>query len=190
MKRLIAGIIILLSILVVGCGIKPRNIENTKGTDIVATNTENTNIKNSNICRISEGKVDTIEFGIGDKVVSILKSWGEPDIKDDFMGGSYISYDKITFFVDKYIDDIENGKIVRIGFSTGYEFLGIKVGMRFEEIKTIIGTPSFEGIIGNDEGELFGESMAIIYESGDYKLLFIGDKGSDVADQAYLDIKD
>jgi len=190
MKRFIVFIIVLFTILFTACKIKTENNDITlSGSSIEAINTENS-IEKPDLNLISIGKVDTIEFGIGEKAGNILKSWGEPDFKGDFMGGSYISYDNITFFIDKYIDEMENGKVIRIGISESYELFGVKVGMRFEEIKEIMGKPSFEGIIGNDEGELFGESSVIIYESSDYELLFIGDIGSDIANQAYLDIRD
>ncbi len=141
---------------------------------------------------ISRGKVDTIKFGIGDNANDIISDMGEPITKDDFMGGAYLSYEGVTFFIDQYIEDLDKGKVVMLGFKEGSSLFDITVGTKFKDIINKLGKPDYEGIIGDDEDAsdiedaLFYKSMSLIYRGDNYQLLFIGEVDSDFPNQAYL----
>jgi len=93
--------------------------------DTEVTKTDTSIREGNNLQLISNGRVDTIPFGIGETVKNIIDEWGEPISIGYFMGGAYLSYDKVTFFTDKPIDDIENGKVLILGFSEGNELFNV-----------------------------------------------------------------
>lgn len=174
----------------------PESTDKTAPITSIAASTSNTpstpveTVETTSILDIiSEGRVDTVEFGIGASVKDIIEAYGEPEEKDNFMGGSFISYKDFTFFIDKNIEEIEEGIVVKLGFSEGSELFGVNVGMKFDDIKKILGDPTFEGAIDEEEAndELYGSGSALIYQKGVHRLLFIGDEGSEFANQAYLE---
>jgi hypothetical protein len=192
MKRNICfTVIIVILVFFSGCRLNSDVGNNTSApsSDINNNDKENSAIKDYDINLIEEGRVDSIEFALGDNSKTILESLGEPKMSGYFMGGSYLKYDKVTFFINKPLEEIEYGEVVIIGFSKDFELFGIKVGMKFEEIKDKFGVPSYEGAIGGEESELYGDSWALVYEKGDYSLTFVGDIDSDLTRSAYLEYK-
>ncbi len=119
-----------------------------------------------------EGKIDSVEFGIGDIGTDIIKKLGEPDQKDYILGGLYFQYGEITFLTNGFD---ESGEVVSILFTDETtEVFGIKLGMTVKEIEEVLGVPDKTlSLKDNEENELYEGNWATVYDLGKYKLTFI-----------------
>lgn len=119
-----------------------------------------------------EGKIDGIEFGIGDIGTDIIGKWGEPDESDYFLGGFYLSYDDIMFLTNGYD---ETGEVVSIlFFDKNAEVFGIKLGMTMKEIEKVLGTPDeTTSLKDNEQSELYMDNWTTKYKLGNYELTFV-----------------
>ena len=119
-----------------------------------------------------EGKIDGVEFGIGDIGTDIIKKLGEPDQEDYILGGLYLQYGEITFLTNGFD---ESGEVVSILFSDGTtEVFGINLGMTVKEIEEVLGMPDRTlSLKDNEENELYEGNCATVYDLGKYKLAFI-----------------
>lgn len=135
---------------------------------------------------LREGRGENIEFGIGTKTETIVNKWGEADMEDYFLGGTFLTYGNITFFTDA-VDYA--GKVAVIGISDNTNIFGVKVGMTFDEIKEILGAPVIEATT-DTEDELYGGDWRLVYESGEYKVSFMAKDKSSATYAAYIEAKD
>lgn len=119
-----------------------------------------------------EGKIDGVEFGIGDIGTDIIKKLGEPDQEDYILGGLYLQYGEITFLTNGFD---ESGEVVSILFSDETtEVFGIKLGMTVKEIEEVLGVPDRTlSSKDNEESELYQGNWATVYDLEQYNLVFI-----------------
>ncbi len=135
---------------------------------------------------LREGRAENIEFGVGTKTETIVNKWGKADTEDYFLGGTFLTYGNITFFTNA---TDYTGEVAVIGISESTAIFGIKVGMTFDEIKEILGTPAAE-IASDAEDELYGGDWCLIYESGQYKVSFMAKDTNSATYAAYIEAKD
>lgn len=119
-----------------------------------------------------EGKIDGVEFGIGDIGTDIIKKLGEPDQEDYILGGLYLQYGEITFLTNGFD---ESGEVVSMLFSDETtEVFGIKLGMTVKEIEEVLGVPDRTlSSKDNEESELYQGNWATVYDLEQYNLVFI-----------------
>ncbi len=145
--------------------------DNTDGSDNSEVVTEG-QPKEKLLKSAYEGKIDGIEFGIGDKGTDIIGKMGEPDESDYFLGGFYLSYDDIMFLTNGYD---ETGKVVSIlFFDKNAEVFGIKLGLTTKEIEKVLGTA--DEVISakdNEQSELYMDNWTTRYKLGSYELTFV-----------------
>lgn len=121
-----------------------------------------------------EGKMDGIEFSVGDNGEDVVKKWGEPQEMDYFAGGLYLKYNNIVFYTDGYIYEgkVYHGKILRMTLFNNEGTYGIKSGMSIYEIEEILGVPNFRAIYDDcyrtDPDGFYGEDNIAYYLAGDY----------------------
>lgn len=141
------------------------------------TDSEQTKVEKELLKQAYEGKMDGVEFGIGDNGNDIVEKWGEPVREGYFLGGLYMSYEDIVFLTDGCMDEnkmYEYGNIVAICNVGDNKVFEVKNGMTLEEIKEVLGEPDYiyEYKSGDEEDELYGDSWLAIYNTGDYNVIF------------------
>ena len=117
--------------------------------------------------------MDGVKFGIGTNSIEIIKQWGEPNQKNNFMGGLLLSYDEIFFLTDGNIlnDNITYGDVIGIYYTGEETMYGIYEGMPLEQVEEILGNPN--GTYISYYSELYAENNMIIkYEAGEYTVFF------------------
>lgn len=123
-----------------------------------------------------EGKMDGIEFGVGDKGKDVIEQWGDPLDIDYFLGGLYMMYEDVTFFTNGYRkgdDTYDYGEVVIIYYGGENTTYNVKVGMVFEEIEEKLGEPSHISMFDENEySELHGENWVAVYKTGEYFVSF------------------
>lgn len=135
-----------------------------------------------------EGKMDGIEFGIGDNTEEVVKKWGEPLEIDYFAGGLYLKYDNIVFFTNGYTDEgkIHHGEIQNMILFNNKDTYGIKSGMDIYAIEKILGQPNFREIydayFGPDPDGKYGEDNKAYYLAGNYMLVIPYNKDTKTCD--------
>lgn len=130
-----------------------------------------------------EGKIDNLQVGVGDRLAKVIEELGEPLELAYFEGSSYISYENLSFMLDKVIEKTsDEATIFGIVISEGYEIYGVKVGMTPNEIKSILGAADQE----YKDGEGDEEMWKLEYTSGDYSLTFFFNDKSSSSTSAYL----
>ena len=129
-----------------------------------------------------KGYMDTVEFGIGTSGIEIIEQWGEPNQKDNFMGGLLLAYDDIYFFTDGLIlkDSITYGDVMGIYYTGDETVYGIQIGMPLEQVKEILGSP--DNTYSSHYSELYNDNNLIVnYKAGEYEVNFeIDDKNETV----------
>ncbi|WIV12753.1 DUF4309 domain-containing protein [Proteiniborus sp. MB09-C3] len=139
-----------------------------------------------------QGKVDGIDFGIGASTDKIIEEWGLPDEYDYFLGGLYFRYDdkNILFLTDAEKDDEEiiHGEVKCIGiFEENKEVFNVKIGMTFDEIISILGEPTYVNTFEqNEESELLAGSWTIVYDTGEYEIVFASNAEKGPVDVVYF----
>lgn len=132
---------------------------------------------------VYEGKIDNLEFSIGDSLEKVIAELGEPLELAYFEGSSYIRYENLSFMLDKVIEKTSDEAAVSgIIISEGSELYGVKVGMTPNEIKNILGAASQE----YKDGEGDEEMWKLEYQCGDYSLTFFFNDSSSPSTSAYL----
>lgn len=135
---------------------------------------------------IAEGKIEGLNVGIGSSLQAVVEELGEPASLEYFEGTSFASYDKINFILDKMIQDTSAAaKVTGISVSEGYQLFGVTVGMKAEEIKSILGAADQEYKDNADEGDMW----KLGYISGDYVLTFYFDDRNSPSTAAYITYK-
>lgn len=130
-----------------------------------------------------EGKIDNLQFGIGDRLEKVITELGEPVELAYFEGASYISYQDLSFMLDKVIEKTSDEAVISgIIISEGYELYGVKVGMTPNEIKSILGAANQE----YKDGEGDEEMWKLEYQCGDYSLTFFFNDSNSPSTSAYL----
>jgi len=130
-----------------------------------------------------EGKIDDLQIGVDDRLKDVVAALGEPVELAHFEGSSYISYQNVSFMLDKIVEGTsDEARVSGIIVSEGYELYGIKVGMTPEEIKNILGAAEQEYKDGEGEEEMW----KLEYNCGDYKLTFFFDDNNSPSTSAYL----
>jgi uncharacterized protein involved in high-affinity Fe2+ transport len=130
-----------------------------------------------------EGKIDNLQVGVGNKLKDVIGQLGEPVELANFEGSSYVTYQNISFMLDKIVESTsDSADIMGIIASEGYELYGVKVGMTPDEIKKILGAAEQEYKDGEDEGDMW----KLEYTCGEYKLTFFFIDKSSPSTSAYL----
>lgn len=200
-----ASIILLAIILIIG--IVGCNIDNSarkKMTSIDEGSETETNISESQKNKLDtnqinpllnlayEGKVDGIEFGLGTNSSEIVEKWGMPDEYDYFAGGVYLAYvgKDVVFFTDGYMiaNEINHGNVKWIWIGKdNREIYNIKIGMTFNEIIEVLGEPDFiRNPQENENSEFYYEKWTIIYNVGEYSLVFLTNEEEGPVVSVYL----
>ncbi|MBJ6364287.1 DUF4309 domain-containing protein [Paenibacillus sp. GCM10012307] len=137
----------------------------------------------------SEGLIEGIEFGIGDLTSDVIRDWGEPETMDYWEGGLYFSYPRLVLFTDARKDNDDqliDGTIQQMGFRSGSELFGVKVGQTFEEIAAVLGDGYTMHSPGDNSHNVFyADTWSMEYEIGDYVLVFSGKAEKGATDAAY-----
>ncbi len=123
------------------------------------------------------GKMEGVEFGIGTNSNKIMEQWGEPDYKENFMGGLLLSYDDVYFFTDGYIldDSITDGEVTGIYYTGDETVYGVHIGMPLEQVEEILGDPN--NTYTSHYSELRADNNIILnYMAGEYKVDFESDE--------------
>jgi hypothetical protein len=189
MKRvMIITLILSISITASSCSAKAAaNLEGAKETPKPVQAVEQIkpeeSLKKVGIELAYEGKIDSLEFGIGDKLEKAIAEMGEPVELAYFEGSSYISYENLSFMLDKVIEKTsDEAAISGIIISEGYDLYGVKVGMTPNEIKSILGAANQEFKDGEGDEEMW----KLEYQYGDYSLTFFFNDSSAPSTSAYL----
>lgn len=120
------------------------------------------------LASVSEGKLDVLEYGIGDNLNDLRT--GRPDYEADdyFIGGPYLAYEDLSVLGDP---------IMYIFYFGTESSNGIKRGMSVDEVKGVLGEPDFIRYPrqeNNEMDELFGgNEMLYFYNSGEYQMVLI-----------------
>lgn len=151
-----------------------------------------THEKNPLLESARQGKIDGIDFGIGSSTDKVIEKWGLPDEYDYFLGGLYFRYDdkKVLFFTsaEKDNEEIIHGEIMCIGvFEENKEIFNVKIGMTFDEIIAVLGEPTYENTLEqNEESELLAGTWTIVYDTGKCKIEFVSSTERGPVDSVYL----
>lgn len=130
-----------------------------------------------------EGKIDNLQIGVGDKLQNVISVLGEPSELNHFEGSSYISYQDVSFMLDRIVETTKDeATILGIVVSEGYELYEVKVGMKSDEIKNVLGAAAQE----YQEGEEEGDAWKLEYNCGDYLLTFFFNDKDSPSTSAYL----
>ena len=125
-----------------------------------------------------QGKIEGLEFGIGDLTEQIIALWGMPDKYDYYLDGLYLKYTdrNVIYFTSAVFkeDQIEHGKVVNIAvFGQENSYFGVKIGTKFKDMEEILGKPSaFFSDQDHEDNELFKDSWVAYYDAGDYEIAF------------------
>jgi len=189
MKRILVFAVIFCFFLAAGCE-KAGNInEPEKGNEIVGIDKieidkDETNETKSSL--ISDGKLKGMQFGIGTSAAEIVSEKGKPEDEGFFAGGYYITYGNDIYFTDASYQDVQQGDygvVTDIAFSQGKELLGVKIGMTLNEIKEMLGEPD-RTFLTEEDNDFYANSKCIAYADGDYEIIFMADKVSEVTNGA------
>jgi len=126
---------------------------------------------------IDKGNVGDTEFTIGDSTERLLQQKGEPELMDYFEGGQYFNYGTVTYFTDATMDEsneLVHGHIGFIGFSSGHEVFGLKLGeANVEQMETALGTNYvIQSPEENGESYLLSGMWSYEYRTDHYSLIF------------------
>lgn len=103
------------------------------------------------------GKLPDTNIGINRSVSDVLNEWGKPDSIDEY-DNSLSYYDRDTYIY--YFNDC----ITAIGFGEGAKIFGIKIGMDYDKIISVLGAPDHEYNVADVEMDPIGETDSeIIY---------------------------
>jgi hypothetical protein len=189
MKRLmLITIIISISITASSCSAKAAanqdsTLETPKPVQTVEQMKPEESLKKVGIELAYEGKIDNLEFGIGDRLEKVIAEMGEPLELANFEGSSYVRYESLSFMLNKVIEKTsDEAAISGIIISEGNDIYGVKVGMTPNEIKSILGAASQEYKDGEGEEEMW----KLEYQCGDYSLTFFFNDSSSPSTSAYL----
>jgi hypothetical protein len=188
MRRLIFITLILIMILASSCKAKDVvGVDNTPETPKpVQTEEQNKPVKESKEGRMDlafEGKINNLQVGVGDRLAKVISELGEPMDLAYFEGSSYVSYENVSFMLDKVIEKTsDEATVFGIVVSEGYEIYGTKVGMTPDEIKSILGAADQE----YKDGEGDEVMWKMEYSCGDYNLTFFFDDNKSPSTSAYL----
>ncbi len=139
-----------------------------------------------------ESKIEAgLPFAIGTQMIEVVESWGEYNSYDYLLGGLYYMYDdKYTlFFSNGYTTDkgVELGEIIGVAFFEESDFLGISIGMAFEEIQSTLGEPKQTASPEeNENSELYGGGWTMTYETDLYQVVFSSTGDEQKADSIYI----
>ncbi|MDR7856779.1 DUF4309 domain-containing protein [Tissierella sp.] len=139
-----------------------------------------------------EGIMDGIDIAVGDSTDMIIEKWGIADESEYFMGGLYFKYDdkKTIFFTGAEIDkgEIIHDKVKCIGvFEENKEVFNVRLGMDFKQIISVLGIPTHENTPKQNEvSELLEGAWTIIYDTGEYEIVFASNQENGPVDVAYL----
>ena len=125
-----------------------------------------------------QGKIEGLEFGIGDSTEEIITLWGMPDKYDYYLGGLYLKYTdrNVIYFTSAVFKEgqIDHGNVVTIAvFGQEKSYFGVKIGNKFKDMEEVLGKPS--SIVSDQEhedSELFRDSWVAYYDAGDYEIAF------------------
>lgn len=114
---------------------------------------------------LNEGKMNSVEFGIGTKSDKIITQWGEPEeYNDSFMGGILLKYGDTYFFVN-------DNKITGIYYTGTNEIYGIKIGMDLEQVVESLGSEN--DLYKSLSSELYiNDPLILKYKAGKYIVNF------------------
>lgn len=133
-----------------------------------------------------QGIMDGIELSIGGDGNQLIDLYGEPEGSDSFMGGYYIGYADMVFFVT-YNESKEKpyGHVVRIAYMGKDQVYGIKVGMNADEVRNVLGEPD-EIHQETEDTELYGQSLRWEYKAGEYVVTLVFETKSKEVKGIYL----
>lgn len=143
-----------------------------------------------------QGKVDGIDIAVGDSTDMIIEKLGSADESEYFMGGLYFKYNdkKTVFFTGAEVDkgEIIHDKVKCIGvFEENKEVFNVRLGMDFKEIISVLGMPTYENTPKqSEESELLQGAWTIVYDTGDYKIVFASNSENAPVGVVYLWAKD
>lgn len=164
-----------------------KNNENSETYSSQKSAVNDTNINKLRL-KIGEGKIDGLEFNLGDKKSSILSKWGNPKETEFISGGEYLYYDLTKVF---YVINPANQSVVAISFGLkdNTSIFGAKIGMTQSEIESILGKPSFENPPSpGDECVAVSTKWTFGYTVGHYNLTFyLDDKNGPTKTARYSD---
>lgn len=186
MKKLIIITLVLTTIISSSCTPQATSkLDNTPNTPKPAQtpNMPEKKVVDGPMALAYEGKIDNLQVGVGAKLQETIETMGEPIELAHFEGSSYISYQNISFMLDKIVETTsENAEVLGIIVSEGYELYGVKVGMTPAEIKNILGAAEQE----YKDGEGDEEMWKLEYNCGDYNLTFFFQDKAGQSTSAYL----
>ncbi len=163
--------------------------------DIIETEQPPVTHENNPLLELArQGKVDGIEFGIGDKAKDIVARWGEPDRKEYFLGGKYYKYDdkNIVFFTNEGSvgedgNEIDNGDVVIIGISgENRDVYNVCLGMTIDEIIAVLGEPTVTCAPEENEDSELLSGWTFEYDVGKYTVCFEADTENSPVNTLYL----
>lgn len=172
MKKYLTGLIILSLFIFSGCsgkkeaqGEKQPEVQPPKQEEVQNNNQKpeepaNEQAGKSKINQFpeaSQGKFTDLSIKFKDTREKVLRELGEPDEITTWQGAELYIYDNLGIYLDP-----SEEKVTGLTAGEGYKTYGIQIGMKAEDIKTILGTPDFEG--DNFESGAY----VLEYEAGDY----------------------
>ncbi|WP_352420693.1 hypothetical protein [Proteiniborus sp.] len=85
-------------------------------------------------------------------------------------------------------DEIIHGQVKGIGiFEEDKEVFNVRIGMTFDEIKEILGEPTYINTLEqNEESELAYGTWTIVYDTGGYEVEFVSKTENGPIDTVYL----
>ncbi|WP_242975254.1 DUF4309 domain-containing protein [Anaerovirgula multivorans] len=200
---IIAGFIVILTFILIFYNENKIVIKDDNGNEILNQELKNRDINEENgissqkkdeeekynpaLELLYTGKMDGIEFGIGTNSTEIIEKWGEPDYKDNYMGGLLLSYDKTYFLTDGIIidDSISYGTVGGIYYTGEATIYGIHIGMLLREVEEILGKPNHTYISDNSE-LYFDNNLIVKYKAGAHTVIFEIENGSETVQSISL----
>lgn len=147
---------------------------------VASTESPSSSVDNTFLALIDEGQVGDTELTIGDSTERLIQQKGEPEMMDYFEGGQYFNYGAVTYFTDANMDEsnqLVHGKIGFIGFSSGHEVFGLKLGeANVEQMESTLGTSYVtQSPEDNSESHLLSGMWSYEYRADHYSLIFYSD---------------
>lgn len=131
----------------------------------------------------SQGKITGLQIGVDSSLKEALGELGEPVELDHFEGTSYLSYENMNIMLDRIIDNTQEEALVSgISVFNDYELYGVKIGMKADEIKSILGVPNQEYADNVEDGGMW----KMEYLCGDFQLTFYAENKNSPTTAAYL----
>jgi len=167
-KNFIKAIIVLIiTFLIAGCGNKIQ-VNPVTGKSKENQNPQNPNQGNYNqqgdpLSILDEGKIEGVIFRLGDEKKEIVSKLGEPDSVEKIGGSEEFRY-KDTYYYFHLI----NGTLIGVKIAKkGTEVFGVKIGMKPEEVKAVLGKPA------NEYYNVHDEHWSMLYQRGKTELYFV-----------------